>query len=154
MLVNNITKLEVKIIECLKKLLLEHKDYGYVIYKISNCLEEIDEKNRLKVTIGIINNNDFDKVLNVFVKDNKLDIKSFPVKYLTDSVTELFLVYCSENNIIYDNLEDDVFSDDLFSLYINDIIKYPLLTDAEQEELLLRIKKGDEDAKKDLLNVI
>ena len=70
---NNITMLEVKIVEYLKKLLSEQKDYSYIVYEISNCLEEVNEKNRLKLTINIINNKEFDNILKSYVKNGKLD---------------------------------------------------------------------------------
>lgn len=129
--------------------------------QLNNCVNLVNYIRRHNLTIGDV---EADKLLersiklrNMFNVLNNADILVRVSAY--PELKELYDLYCIKNDVIvgrdadYGCLEHKYGKKDLdlIRLYFEDIARYKLLTAEEEKELCIKVKNGDEEARKKLI---
>ncbi len=134
------------------------KDCQLGLKKISDFFLGIYYIPKEEFYLQILKNNEtVNAIIEKLVDSNRQKLKNNAMKdVFTDSIS-LSLVenYCTLNDISFGKLENTVKPD--FEYTNNDLINYfntinlPLLTRREEQELAIKIKKGDEQARKTMI---
>ena len=131
-----------------------YNKYGNDIRLIYYLCQFIDEINDVDLIVFCAKNNIIKNVLVVYIKGGEINLKDIPNKWQTTTTLLLINFYCDMNNIDYVNQEIEEIDDKLDSSekrYLNEISKIPLLTPEETKELIIKIKQGDETARKKII---
>lgn len=131
-----------------------YNKYGNDIRLIYYLCQFIDEINDVDLIVFCAKNNIIKNVLVAYIKGDEINLKDIPKKWQTTTTLLLINFYCDTNNIDYVNQEIEEIDDKLDSSekrYLNEISKIPLLTPEETKELIIKIKQGDETARKKII---
>ena len=131
-----------------------YNKYGNDIRLIYYLCQFIDEINDVDLIVFCAKNNIIKNVLVAYIKGDEINLKDIPKKWQTTTTLLLINFYCDMNNIDYVNQEIEEIDDKLDSSeerYLNEISKIPLLTPEETKELIIKIKQGDETARKKII---
>lgn len=131
-----------------------YNKYGNDIRLIYYLCQFIDEINDVDLIVFCAKNNIIKNVLVAYIKGDEINLKDIPKKWQTTTTLLLINFYCDMNNINYVNQEIEEIDDKLDSSerrYLNEISKIPLLTPEETKELIIKIKQGDETARKKII---
>lgn len=131
-----------------------YNKYGNDIRLIYYLCQFIDEINDVDLIVFCAKNNIIKNVLVAYIKGDEINLKDIPKKWQTTTTLLLINFYCDMNNIDYVNQEIEEIDDKLDSSerrYLNEISKIPLLTPEETKELIIKIKQGDETARKRII---
>lgn len=131
-----------------------YNKYGNDIRLIYYLCQFIDEINDVDLIVFCAKNNIIKNVLVAYIKGDEINIMDIPKKWQTTTTLLLINFYCDMNNIDYVNQEIEEIDDKLDSSerrYLNEISKIPLLTPEETKELIIKIKQGDETARKRII---
>lgn len=131
-----------------------YNKYGNDIRLIYYLCQFIDEINDVDLIVFCAKNNIIKNVLVAYIKGGEINLKDIPNKWQTTTTLLLINFYCDMNNINYVNQEIEEIDDKLDSSerrYLNEISKIPLLTPEETKELIIKIKQGDETARKKII---
>lgn len=121
--------------------------------KLNNYFEVYNYIPNQDLIIELINNNTiFNEMITELIKQAD-SIKDLLNNFVTNDLIVLTVeTYCMLKNIEIEKEEDNIsyelFSDNNVSLYVNEIIKIPLLTNEEEKELAIEVKNGDKLARK------
>jgi len=123
-----------------------------ILSDVNSYLENSEEIIDFKLLIELINKNEIISTAIKVVLQEKLYLKNYNIEHLIE-------VYCVSNNISDDDFRkfqernfDFQVENNLDFDYIKEIRRIPLLTPEESKELLIRIKNGDEQARKIFIN--
>lgn len=161
------TFINIKIVDRIR-LNIDNKDYKFIDRYIINLYNKygndirliyylcqfIDEINDVDLIVFCAKNNIIKNVLVAYIKGDEINLKDIPKKWQTTTTLLLINFYCDMNNIDYVNQEIEEIDDKLDSSeerYLNEISKIPLLTPEETKELIIKIKQGDETARKKII---
>lgn len=131
-----------------------YNKYGNDIRLIYYLCQFIDEINDVDLIVFCAKNNIIKNVLVAYIKGDEINLKDIPKKWQTTTTLLLINFYCDMNNIDYVNQEIEEIDDKLDSSerrYLNEISKIPLLAPEETKELIIKIKQGDETARKKII---
>lgn len=131
-----------------------YNKYGNDIRLIYYLCQFIDEINDVDLIVFCAKNNIIKNVLVAYIKGDEINLKDIPKKWQTTTTLLLINFYCDTNNIDYVNQEIEEIDDKLDSSerrYLNEISKIPLLAPEETKELIIKIKQGDETARKKII---
>ena len=131
-----------------------YNKYGNDIRLIYYLCQFIDEINDVDLIVFCAKNNIIKNVLVAYIKGGEINLKDIPNKWQTTTTLLLINFYCDMNNIDYVNQEIEEIDDKLDSSerrYLNEISKIPLLAPEETKELIIKIKQGDETARKKII---
>ena len=131
-----------------------YNKYGNDIRLIYYLCQFIDEIDDVDLIVFCAKNNIIKNVLVAYIKGDEINIMDIPKKWQTTTTLLLINFYCDMNNIDYVNQEIEEIDDKLDSSerrYLNEISKIPLLTPEETKELIIKIKQGDETARKKII---
>ena len=131
-----------------------YNKYGNDIRLIYYLCQFIDEINDVDLIVFCAKNNIIKNVLVAYIKGDEINIMDIPKKWQTTTTLLLINFYCDMNNIDYVNQEIEEIDDKLDSSerkYLNEISKIPLLAPEETKELIIKIKQGDETARKRII---
>ena len=129
-------------------------EFNGVPFQYNPAITNVNIDNQLA---GILSRFSDDYILDI-VKDsinNRFRIYDLPRPNIVNAFEIIFvaiITYCMLKNIEIEKEEDNIsyelFSDNNVSLYVNEIIKIPLLTNEEEKELAIEVKNGDKLARK------
>ena len=120
------------------------------------------------IIIDLLKNNKLSDMLALILKKHRQEIVSGNLEKITNDKYLILSFYCSLNGIdIYNeeeltldlipsinesnNIDEDDYTTDSLQKYLNEISKYSVLTKAEEKKLFKKIRKGDESAKKEII---
>jgi len=141
------------------KWLLSLIDGGNLLTKFSSTLSSLNLELDIAIYASIIKNS---KIMSSEVKDlvssfqlSDCDEVIIPNRFVftTPELYNFIEAYCMINGMVTteevvsnDLVESDIYTTDAVKQYLNDISRYPLLTQQEEYELAVRIKNGDKEA--------
>lgn len=117
----------------------------------SNISEEFDQLSLEEMIELIKTNNILNNVLKVIInknisKDNQINLQKLSLKR---TIIMLMKAYCIINDI--EIIEKNSFNEDLFKMYLHDIISFPVLTREEEKYLAIKMNNGDLMARQKLI---
>jgi RNA polymerase primary sigma factor len=115
-----------------------NKQYQIIMTKLNQDYAFLASSVKKEIVEQVLNNPE--------LNDNNIDMILAKVcqKYVTQTITNFTAKINIEDNI--DNI------DNLLNIYINEIIRYPLLTKEEEQALAIRVSHGDKEARELLIN--
>ena len=141
------------------------KEYNYKKMNIDNILKLFDDLNNIMNTIDI----SIDDITQLFNNPIFLQIIRKAYRYLSPNMNDRSIYnitdnnllitcleyYCDINNITFEDINDieipNYSPNNYQNIYLEQINSIPILTQAEEKELFIKYKNGDEEAKNTLI---